>query len=82
MEEKKEKALLVGLNITSTARKIDDIDINKVTKDMFVCFYTGFIEEEGYGTKNILRNILRFPMNYLKHFCRKMCLSLVWILLA
>ena len=28
MEEKKEKALLVGLNITSTARKIDDIDIN------------------------------------------------------
>ena len=32
-------------------RDIDDIDINKVTKDMFVCFYTGFIEEEGYGTK-------------------------------
>lgn len=30
---------------------IDDIDMNKVTKDMFVCFYTGFIEEEGYGTK-------------------------------
>ena len=29
MEEKKEKALLVGLNITSTARKIDDIDINE-----------------------------------------------------
>ena len=26
MEEKKEKALLVGLNITSTARKIDDIE--------------------------------------------------------
>ena len=34
-------------------RDIDivDIDMNKVTKDMFVCFYTGFIEEEGYGTK-------------------------------
>ena len=29
MEEKKEKALLVGLNITSTARRIDDIDINE-----------------------------------------------------
>ena len=28
MEEKKERALLVGLNITSTARKTDDIDIN------------------------------------------------------
>ena len=34
-------------------REIDiaDIDMNKVTNDMFVCFYTGFIEEEGYGTK-------------------------------
>ena len=30
---------------------IDDIDINQVARDMFVCFYTGFIEEEGYGTK-------------------------------
>ena len=29
MEEKKERALLVGLNITSTARKTDDIDINE-----------------------------------------------------
>ena len=34
-------------------RDIDvaDMDISKVTKDMFVCFYTGFIEKEGYGTK-------------------------------
>ena len=30
---------------------ITDIDIDKVTKDMFVAFYTGFIEKEGYGTK-------------------------------
>lgn len=30
---------------------IADIDINHVTNDMFVCFYTGFIEKEGYGTK-------------------------------
>lgn len=30
---------------------VTDIDISKVTKDMFVCFYTGFIEEEDYGTK-------------------------------
>ena len=34
-------------------REIDiaDIDMDKVKKDMVVCFYTGFIEEEGYGTK-------------------------------
>ena len=33
-------------------REIDiaDIDMDKVKKNMFVCFYTGFIEEERYGT--------------------------------
>ena len=34
MEEKKEKALLVGLNITSTARKIDNIDINESMEEL------------------------------------------------
>ena len=28
----------------------EDIDLNLVGKDMFVAFYTGFIEEEKYGT--------------------------------
>jgi len=28
-----------------------DIDLSLVEKDMFVAFYTGFIEDEGYGTK-------------------------------
>ena len=34
-------------------REIDiaDIDMDKVKENMFVCFYTGFIEEERYGTK-------------------------------
>ena len=31
---------------------IEDIDISKVQKDMFVAFYSGYIETEGYGTKN------------------------------
>lgn len=30
---------------------IDDIDIEKVEENMFVAFYTGFIETEGYGGK-------------------------------
>lgn len=30
---------------------IDDIDMAKVQKDMFVAFYTGFIEEESYGSR-------------------------------
>ena len=34
-------------------RDIDimDVDLNMVDSDMFVAFYTGFIEEEGYGTR-------------------------------
>lgn len=34
MEKKQEKALLVGLNITSTARRIDDIDINESMEEL------------------------------------------------
>ena len=34
MEEKIEKALLVGLNITSTARRLDDIDINESMEEL------------------------------------------------
>lgn len=30
---------------------ITDVDVDKVVPDMFVAFYTGFIEEEGYGTR-------------------------------
>lgn len=31
--------------------EMSDIDMSKVEADMFVAFYTGFIEKEGYGTK-------------------------------
>ena len=30
---------------------IRDIDLNMIKKDMFVGFYTGFIDKAGYGTK-------------------------------
>lgn len=30
---------------------ISDINVNRIEKDMFVAFYTGFIEKEGYGTR-------------------------------
>ncbi len=30
---------------------ISDVDLDKVAKNLFVCFYTGFIEDVGYGTK-------------------------------
>ncbi len=28
-----------------------DVDLDQIKKDMFVAFYTGFIEKEGYGSK-------------------------------
>ena len=31
--------------------EIDDVDLSKVEKDMFVAFYTGYIERYEYGTK-------------------------------
>lgn len=38
-------------NVKDRDITVADIDISRVTKDMFVAFYTGFIEKEGYGTK-------------------------------
>ncbi|MFV0314570.1 MAG: cyclase family protein [Anaerotignum sp.] len=38
-------------NIQNKDIDIEDIDINIIEEDMFVAFYTGFIEAEGYGTK-------------------------------
>ena len=30
---------------------VDDVDLGRLEPEMFAAFYTGFIEEEGYGTK-------------------------------
>lgn len=36
--------------------EISDIDISLVKKDMFVAFYTGYIEKVHYGTKEYFKN--------------------------
>lgn len=36
--------------------EISDIDISKIRNNMFVAFYTGFIEEEGYGSKRYFQD--------------------------
>ena len=33
----------------------EHVDLNQVEKDMFVAFYTGFIEEEDYGTNRYFK---------------------------
>jgi kynurenine formamidase len=35
---------------------ITDIDFEKIKKDMCIVFYTGFIEQEGYGTKSYFQD--------------------------
>ena len=37
-------------NVRDREIDVTDIDIHKVEGEMFVAFYTGFIEEAGYGT--------------------------------
>jgi kynurenine formamidase len=38
-------------NVVDRDISICDIDLIKVEQDMFVAFYTGFVEKEGYGGK-------------------------------
>lgn len=38
-------------NVKNRDIAIADLDMDKITANMFVGFYTGFIEEVGYGTK-------------------------------
>ena len=38
-------------NIKGKQIKFDDIDLDKIKENMFVGFYTGFLKEVGYGTK-------------------------------
>ena len=38
-------------NVKDRDIDVDDVDLGRLSPDMFVAFYTGFIEEEGYGTK-------------------------------
>ncbi|MGL5694069.1 MAG: GTPase HflX [Peptostreptococcaceae bacterium] len=52
MEEKKERALLVGLNITSTARRIDDIDINESMEELKELTKAAGAEVVGMTTQN------------------------------
>ncbi len=52
LEFVKRKAIVFNVrNIINRDISVQDIDINLIEKDMFVAFYTGFIEQESYGTK-------------------------------
>lgn len=52
LEFTERKAIVFDVsNIIDRDIYVADIDINKVNKDMFVAFYSGFIEKEGYGGK-------------------------------
>ncbi|MDO4197803.1 MAG: cyclase family protein [Erysipelotrichaceae bacterium] len=42
-------------NIKERDIEINDIDLSKVNEDMFVAFYSGFIEEVGYGNQTYFK---------------------------
>lgn len=49
----------IAFNVSSIRGRdieLSDIDISKVEKNQFVFFYTGYIEEEPYGTKKYFSN--------------------------
>lgn len=64
LEYTKRTALVFDVSkVTNREIDISDIDLTAVRPDMFVAFYTGFIEKEGYGGKSILANIHNYLMN-------------------
>ena len=58
LEYMEREAVVFDVGECGTERDItfDDIDINEVPKGGFVAFRTGFIEQEGYGTKTYFRD--------------------------
>lgn len=58
-------------NVKNREIHIADIDMDKVNKNMFVCFYTGFIEKEGYGTKKYFTEHPELSTELLKALLQK-----------
>lgn len=58
LEYMEREAVVFDVGECGTERDItfDDIDINEVPEGGFVAFRTGFIEQEGYGTKTYFRD--------------------------
>lgn len=52
LEYTKRHAVVFDVSSVSRSRDIEvsDIDINLINKDMFVAFYTGYIEKDEYGS--------------------------------
>ena len=64
LEYTKRRAIVFDVsNVGDRDIDVDDIDLSKVEQNMFVAFYTGFIEKEGYGGKSILSIIHSFLIN-------------------
>ena len=52
LEYIKRKGIIFDVsNVDSIDIDVNDIDMSKIEKGMFVAFYTGFIEKVGYGNE-------------------------------
>lgn len=50
---------------------VTDIDLNKVGSDMFVAFYSGFIETEEYGTKRYFKEHPQLSVELIEALLKK-----------
>ncbi len=56
LEDLKKTAVIFDVrNVRERDISTEDIDLNQIQEEMFVIFYTGFIEEEGYGTEKYFK---------------------------
>ncbi len=50
---------------------VTDVDLEKVTEGMFVAFYSGYIEKEGYGTKKYFEEHPQLSMELIEALLEK-----------
>lgn len=81
LEYTKRTALVFDVSkVTNREIDISDIDLTAVRSDMFVAFYTGFIDKEGYGGKVYFSEHPQLSNELIDALLEKKYLSLVSIL--
>lgn len=51
--------------------EVSDIDLSKINEEMFVAFYTGFIEQQGYGTERYFKEHPQLSESLIEELLKK-----------
>ncbi len=72
LEYVKRKAIVFDVSSVKDRNiEISDVDLSKVEKDMFVAFYTGFIEEHEYGSKTYFKEHPELSISLIEELLKK-----------